>query len=100
MVPKRLLSLFTETELELLISGVPTIDVDALAKAAHYRDYDPASDQQIAWLWQALRTFDQTNLAKFVQFIIGTSKVPLGEWRFTILKVHGSTDMLPTSNTW
>jgi E3 ubiquitin-protein ligase HUWE1 len=28
IIPKRLISIFTEQELELLISGLPTIDID------------------------------------------------------------------------
>ena len=32
---------------------------------------------QIQWFWRALRSFDHAQRAKFLQFVTGTSKVPL-----------------------
>ena len=32
---------------------------------------------QIQWFWRALRSFDQADRARFLQFVTGTSKVPL-----------------------
>ena len=100
MISKRLLALFTETELELLISGLPTICMECLEKAARFRDYHPDSDPQVKWFWDALRSYDQANLAKFVQFLTGTSKIPFDEWHFVVCKAPESTDLLPSANTW
>ena len=33
--------------------------------------------QQIKWFWRWIRSLEQTDLAKFLQFVTGTSKVPL-----------------------
>ena len=67
---------FTSSELELLISGMPSIDLDDLEKNTTYKNCR-ASDSAIIWFWDALRSFEEEDLAKFLVFVTGTSKVPL-----------------------
>lgn len=65
---------------------------------------------QIQWFWRALRSFDQADRAKFLQFVTGTSKVPLqgfaalegmnGVQKFQIHRDDRSTDRLPSAHTW
>ncbi|XP_063064393.1 E3 ubiquitin-protein ligase HUWE1 isoform X4 [Engraulis encrasicolus] len=108
IIPKRLISIFTEQELELLISGLPTIDIDDLKANTEYHKYQ-ASSIQIQWFWRALRSFDQADRAKFLQFVTGTSKVPLqgfaalegmnGIQKFQIHRDDRSTDRLPSAHT-
>ncbi|XP_049513921.1 E3 ubiquitin-protein ligase HUWE1-like [Dermacentor silvarum] len=108
IIPKRLIGIFNEQELELLISGLPSIDVDDLRAHTMYRMYQPTS-LQIEWFWLALRSMDQADLAKFLQFVTGTSKVPLqgfaaleginGVQRFQIHRDGRSTDRLPSAHT-
>lgn len=45
IIPKRLISIFTEQELELLISGLPTIDIDDLKANTEYHKYQGNSIQ-------------------------------------------------------
>ncbi len=45
IIPKRLISIFNEQELELLISGLPTIDIDDLKANSEYHKYQPNSLQ-------------------------------------------------------
>uniref|UniRef100_A0A8C5SY30 HECT-type E3 ubiquitin transferase n=1 Tax=Laticauda laticaudata TaxID=8630 RepID=A0A8C5SY30_LATLA len=108
IIPKRLISIFTEQELELLISGLPTIDIDDLKSNTEYHKYQ-ANSIQIQWFWRALRSFDQADRAKFLQFVTGTSKVPLqgfaalegmnGIQKFQIHRDDRSTDRLPSAHT-
>ncbi len=63
IVPKRLISIFDEHELELLISGLPDIDIDDLQANTEYHKY-AADSLQIQWFWRACRTFDQIDRAK------------------------------------
>lgn len=52
IIPKRLISIFNEQELELLISGLPTIDIDDLKANTEYHKYQPTSLQVlIVILW-------------------------------------------------
>ena len=108
IIPRRLISIFNEQELELLLSGLPTIDIDDLKSNTEYHKYQ-ANSLQIVWFWRALRSFDQTDKAKFLQFVTGSSKVPLqgfsalegmnGAQKFQIHKDDRSTDRLPSAHT-
>ena len=70
----------------------------------------PITPNQIQWFWRALRSFDQADRAKFLQFVTGTSKVPLqgfaalegmnGIQKFQIHRDDRSTDRLPSAHTW
>lgn len=80
------------------------------------RSHDPSPPAlcfptpQIQWFWRALRSFDQADRAKFLQFVTGTSKVPLqgfaalegmnGIQKFQIHRDDRSTDRLPSAHTW
>lgn len=102
------MAIFNEQELELLISGLPEIDVDDWKSNTEYQNYS-ASSPQIQWFWRALRSFDKEERAKLLQFVTGTSKVPLngfkelegmnGFSRFNIHRDYGSKERLPTSHT-
>lgn len=50
IIPKRLISIFNEQELELLISGLPNIDIDDLKANSEYHKYQPTSLQVITLL--------------------------------------------------
>ncbi|CAH8505495.1 unnamed protein product [Schistosoma turkestanicum] len=109
IIPKRMISIFNEQELELLISGLPNIDIVDLKANTTYSKYQPNSPQ-IEWFWQALESFDQEDLARFLQFVTGTSKVPLGGFvnlegmhgptKFQISRASvSSTNHLPSAHT-
>ncbi|KAI9369255.1 hypothetical protein BJX61DRAFT_545768 [Aspergillus egyptiacus] len=108
IIPPDLISIFNEQELELLISGLPEIDVDDWKANTEYHNYS-ASSPQIQWFWRAVRSFDKEERAKLLQFVTGTSKVPLngfkelegmnGVSRFNIHRDYGNKDRLPSSHT-
>jgi len=108
IIPAELISIFDEQELELLISGLPDIDVDDWKSNTEYHNYS-LSSPQIQWFWRAVRSFDKEERAKLLQFVTGTSKVPLngfkelegmnGVNRFNIHRDYGNKDRLPTSHT-
>ncbi|KAF9353291.1 hypothetical protein BGX26_008924 [Mortierella sp. AD094] len=108
IIPAHLISIFNEQELELLISGLPDIDIDEWKNNAEYQNYTQASPQ-IQNFWRAVRSFDQTERAKLLQFVTGTSKVPLGGFsqlqgisgiqKFQIHKDFSSTKRLPSAHT-
>ena len=51
IIPAELISIFNEQELELLISGLPDIDVDDWKANTEYHNYTPSSPQ-IQWFWR------------------------------------------------
>ncbi|KAI0633753.1 hypothetical protein C8Q77DRAFT_809629 [Trametes polyzona] len=108
IIPKDLISIFNERELELLISGTPDIDVDEWRSATEYNGYT-SSDPVIVWFWRALKSFTREERAKVLSFATGTSRVPLGGFvdlqgvqgtqRFSIHKAYGDPDRLPQAHT-
>lgn len=76
LIKPELVSMFTPSELELLISGLPDIDTDDLRQNTEYRGYTVDSPV-IQWFWQIISEFDQEQKALLLQFVTGTSKVPL-----------------------
>ncbi|XP_025799931.1 E3 ubiquitin-protein ligase UPL1-like isoform X2 [Panicum hallii] len=108
LVPRDLIALFNDKELELLISGLPEIDLDDLKANAEYIGYSAASPV-IQWFWEVVKAFSKEDMARLLQFVTGTSKVPLegfkalqgisGPQRFQIHKAYGAPDRLPSAHT-
>ncbi|PVV05437.1 hypothetical protein BB560_000042 [Smittium megazygosporum] len=109
VIPKDLLQIMSEQEVELLISGMPDIDVDDWKNNTEYHGGYSLSSPQIQWFWRAVRSFDQEERAKLLQFVTGTSKVPLdgfaklqgsdGIQKFQIHLDASSKDRLPSAHT-
>lgn len=108
IIAPELISIFNEQELELLISGLPDVDVDDWKIHTDLHNYS-ASSSQIQWFWRAVRSFDKEERAKLLQFVTGTSKVPLngfkelegmnGVSKFNIHRAPGNKDRLPSAHT-
>jgi hypothetical protein len=109
IIPAPLISVFNEQELELLISGMPEIDLDDWRAHCDYQGGYTIASPQIQWFWRAVRSFDSETRAKLIQFVTGTSKVPLegfaklqgsdGIQKFQIHRDPRTKDRLPTAHT-
>ena len=108
MVNRDLINIFTAKELELLISGMPDIDIHDLKKNTDYNGYRPA-DKEIGWFWSIMFALTRSEKAAFLQFVTGSSKVPLagfselqgmrGVQKFSINKASGSAGALMSAHT-
>ncbi|XP_065862675.1 E3 ubiquitin-protein ligase UPL1-like isoform X2 [Euphorbia lathyris] len=108
LVPRALISIFNDKELELLISGLPEIDLDDLKANTEYTGYTSASSV-VQWFWEVVKVFNKEDMARLLQFVTGTSKVPLegfkalqgisGPQRFQIHKAYGAPERLPSAHT-
>eukprot|EP00959_Pyramimonas_sp_CCMP1952_P413355 8661566-Pyramimonas_sp.AAC.1 len=68
-----------------------------------------AASPIIQWFWEVVRGFDKEDLARFLQFCTGTTKVPLegfkalqgisGPQRFQIHRAYGASDRLVSAHT-
>ena len=111
LIPQHLLRSFDERELELMICGLGTIDVADWK--AHTRLKHCSQDSSVVkWFWQAVDDYDEERRARLLQFVTGSSRVPLqgfkalqgstgsqGPRLFTIHQVDTSTDNLPKAHT-
>ena len=81
VVPEGMLKVFDYQELELLISGVPTIDVDDWKKHTDIR-YVVANKptkteaDNMEWFWRVLDKFDENQRARLLQFVTGSARIP------------------------
>ena len=80
IIPAELVAIFDEQELELLISGLPEIDVDDWKAHTEYHNYN-GSSPQVVWFWRIVRGMSNEERAKLLQFVTGTSKVPLNGFK-------------------
>ncbi|KAF7684283.1 E3 ubiquitin-protein ligase TOM1-like [Astathelohania contejeani] len=108
IVDKTVMSIFNEKELELLICGLPDIDVDDWRNNTEYVGYTPG-DSVVVWFWRAVRSFGNEDRARLLQFVTGTSRLPIGGFgmlqgshgiqKFQIHRESGSTKRLPSAHT-
>ncbi|XP_076899559.1 E3 ubiquitin-protein ligase UPL2-like [Bidens hawaiensis] len=108
LIPRDNISIFHDKELELLISGLPDIDLDDMRANTEYSGYSAASPV-IHWFWEVAQALSKEDKARLLQFVTGTSKVPLegfsalqgisGAQKFQIHKAYGSSDRLPSAHT-
>lgn len=73
MIPLDSLKVFNEADLELLIGGMPTIDVHDWKL---HTIYEGRRDQIINWFWMFLEDSNQETRAKLLQFVTASSAPP------------------------
>ena len=109
IIPSNLISIFNYREIELVISGLPTIDLNDWKKNTIYENYNEESEI-IKNFWKIIESYDNDERAEFLQFVTGSSKIPLegfgylqgigGINKFKISKVfERNFDRLPTAHT-
>ena len=76
MISSDSISNLSVKQLEQLISGNPTIDVQDWRENTMYVGYSSQSPQ-IIWFWQAVETLSQAERRDLLQFATGSPSVPL-----------------------
>lgn len=112
LIPSQLLRPFDEHELELVIGGISSIDVNDWKKNTRLKHCTPDAPQ-VLWFWQVVESYSSEMRARLLQFVTGSSRVPLQGFRalqgstgavgsrlFTIhLTSDESTQNLPKAHT-
>jgi len=79
VIPEPLLTIFDFQELELLMCGLPNIDLaDWILKTEYTGDLENIGVEHptCQWFWEIVHEFDQETKARLLQFVTGTSGVP------------------------
>lgn len=81
VVPEGLLKLFDYQELELLMCGVPSIDVKDWKKHTDFKFYTHNLPTElelnnIEWFWEVVEDMKNEDRVRLLQFATGTSRVP------------------------
>ena len=77
VIPRSLLTLFDSHDLDLLISGTPTLNIHEIKHAVRYSGYT-ISSPQIKQLWYLVDHFTPDLQSKFLRFFTGLSRLPSG----------------------
>lgn len=105
VVPTHLLTLFTWSDLELLICGSPVIDIESLRRHTVCSSGLTQTDNRVVWLFQALHSFNSEERQLFLRFVWGRNRLPAtdSDWptKFTINKLSSQSgdDALPVAHT-
>jgi len=80
IIPEAALTVFDPNELELILCGLPTIDMNDWMNNTKYSGYYESKGkkhQVVDWFWDVVKNdFDQEMKARLLQFVTGTSGVP------------------------
>ncbi|KAG3120564.1 hypothetical protein PI125_g1066 [Phytophthora idaei] len=81
VVPEGLLKLFDYQELELLMCGVPSIDVEDWKKHTDFKFFTHNFPTElelnnIEWFWEVVEDMRNEDRVRLLQFATGTSRVP------------------------
>ncbi|CAL8102741.1 unnamed protein product [Orchesella dallaii] len=111
VVPANLLKMFDEKELELIIGGIGKIDIEDWKVNTKLKACGPM-DRIPVWFWEIVESYDEEMRARLLQFVTGSSRVPIQGFKnlqgstgagtprlFTIHLVEAPTTNLPKSHT-
>jgi len=113
VIPEPLLTIFDFQELELLMCGLPSIEMEDWKKHTEYSgeyDRDGPNHDVCVWFWEVVSEYDQELKARLLQFVTGTSGVPAKGFgslqgndgnvrKFTVHGVTLETCVYPRSHT-
>ncbi|CAB3385797.1 Hypothetical predicted protein [Cloeon dipterum] len=111
LVPNAMLRPFEEHELELVIGGLGSIDVEDWKQNTRLKHCTPDTPV-VKWFWQIVEIYSAEMRARLLQFVTGSSRVPLqgfkalqgstgaaGPRLFTIHVIDAPTENLPKAHT-
>jgi len=111
LIPQNLLKPFDERELELVIGGLGTIDLLDWKNNTRLK-HCMADTPQVIWFWKIVENYSEEMRARLLQFVTGSSRVPLqgfkalqgstgaaGPRLFTLHLVEVDTNNLPKAHT-
>lgn len=78
VLPPKCLQVFTPDEFSLLLSGVPSIDVEDWYCNTQYASGVAPTDDIVLWFWRLLRSLKQEEKALLLKFATASPRVPSG----------------------
>ena len=110
VIPKEIISILGADELELLVCGIPFIDIQEWQDFTEYRGDYSKNHPVILWFWDILMDFSQEFLSLLILFVTGTPRLPVEGFaslktmrgepaRFTIEPSPYSAGILPRAHT-
>eukprot|EP00173_Palmaria_palmata_P002120 Plantae.Rhodophyta-Palmaria_palmata.ctg2300.p1 GENE.Plantae.Rhodophyta-Palmaria_palmata.ctg2300~~Plantae.Rhodophyta-Palmaria_palmata.ctg2300.p1 ORF type:complete len:398 (-),score=66.37 Plantae.Rhodophyta-Palmaria_palmata.ctg2300:359-1471(-) len=101
MMNGKFVAKLTPSELETLVVGEVDLDFEALRASCRYEGYE-ADSPVIQYLWTVLFELDVPGRQKFLQFVCGSDRAPiggLGNLKLMVQRSSADSDRLPTAHT-
>ncbi|CAH0394454.1 unnamed protein product [Bemisia tabaci] len=111
VVPAHLMRPFDERELELIIGGLGSIDINDWKQNTRLK-HCTADTPVVKWFWEIVESYSEEMKARLLQFVTGSSRVPLqgfkalqgstgaaGPRLFTIHVIDAPQENLPKAHT-
>ena len=106
IIPHRNIRIFTPGELDLLICGIPKIDVDDMRENTKCTSPYTKSSRFVVLFFDSIKKWSNANLAKLLMFITGSSQVPANGFRHykdignpITIQPGGGKERLPVAHT-
>lgn len=79
-IPESLIKIFNSSEFDLILNGIPFIDVNDWIENTSYEGYVP-TDNIIIQFWNIVRELPPDKLKRLLQFSTGSTRVPIGGFK-------------------
>ena len=96
------LGMFTASELELLVCGLPHLDFEGLKRGVKYEGGYNEHTPVIQWFWDVVLSMSLEDKRAFLTFTTGSDRAPVGGLEtlpFIVQRAGPDTYRLPTSHT-
>ena len=81
MIPEELIAIFTIEEFEIMMNGLPFIDVNDWRENTEYAGFYNKDHEKINWFWKVVSEFNQFQLSKLLQYCTGSSRISIEGFR-------------------
>ena len=81
MIPDEIIEVFNVEEFEILLNGVPFIDIQDWKENTQYAGVYHKDYEQINWFWKIIGDFNQLQLSKLLQYCTGSSRISIEGFR-------------------
>ena len=96
VIPADSIKVFDEGELELLLGGIGSINVKDWKDHTEYKKYT-AEDAVVQWFWRLVLSFGDEMRSRLLQFVTGTSRVPMNGFAVRFLRIFPQKILFMTS---
>lgn len=90
VLPLKFMSYFDPGELELLLCGLPSVDVKEWESYTEYRGSLSPDHPVVRWFWEVVEQMSQEELSNLLMFSMGTYRLPVEGFR-TLKTLRGDT---------
>ncbi len=77
VIPLKALSVFEPFEMEMLLYGVPYIDIEDWQINTLYKGAYSSEHKNIKWFWEVLGELSQEELTRLLHFCTGSERLPI-----------------------